>query len=93
MSWPEVEEGIAELARTRGHRDRLKALELLAKLHGKLDPKLSVTVDRTTIEEHLSELLQQMALNKQELAIDVTPSQQQSELAAGATPPTRQLPS
>jgi len=64
VSWSEAQELLAAVARNPKHKDQLKAVELVAKLHGKLDPKLSIALDRKTIDEHLQELLQQMAQNK-----------------------------
>jgi len=82
MDWQEVQEGIADVARTKGHKDRLKALELYAKIHGKLDPKLSISLDRTTIEQHLQELMEQMAIQQQRAAgaaLVTTPPKQLQE--------------
>jgi hypothetical protein len=64
VGWDEAQEIVAAIARDPKHKDRIKAVELIAKLHGKLDPKIHVAVDRTTVEQHLQDLLQQMARNK-----------------------------
>ena len=61
MGWAEVAEGIAAVARDAMHKDRLKALELLAKIHGKLDPKLSIQFDRATLEKHIADVIAQLS--------------------------------
>jgi len=67
MDWPEVAEGIAAVARAEKHKDRLKALELLARIHGKLDPKLSIQFDRRTLETHIADVIAQLG---QQVATD-----------------------
>lgn len=85
MDWPEVEAGIAAVARNLSHKDRLKALELLAKIHGKLDPKLSIQFDRTTLEKHITEIIAQLG--------EQVAAEQPKQVAAGtAIPKPRLLP-
>lgn len=83
MDWPEVESGIAAVARNESHKDRLKALELLAKIHGKLDPKLSIQFDRTTLENHIADIIAQLG--------EQSASSKPPQVAAGAAPSKPQL--
>jgi hypothetical protein len=85
MDWGEVQEGIAAVARDARHKDRLKALELQAKIYGKLDPKIAISLDRTTIEQHLVELLQNMAASKLAAgdALPKLPPGQDAQMATG----------
>jgi hypothetical protein len=68
VGWEEAQELLAAVARNPRHKDQLKAIELVAKLHGKLDPKLDVRVTRSDVEQRLAELLSQMALNQGQVA-------------------------
>lgn len=53
LSADEVNEIIAEIARDPQHKDRLKAVELAARINGQLSDKLSVTIDRKQIQSEL----------------------------------------
>ncbi len=80
MSTRELEERIVNLARNPAHRDHFKALELLAKIHGKLDPKITVQLERGSLASQIDELLVVMTsaralLTPGATAIDVTPSE------------------
>lgn len=60
MGGEEVDERITELARNAKHKDHYKALELLAKMHGKLNEKIHVTLDRSSLNSQLDELVSLM---------------------------------
>lgn len=60
MSSRELEERIVMLARNPAHRDHFKALELLAKIHGKLDPKVTVQLERGSLATQIDDLLVSM---------------------------------
>lgn len=55
--WAEVEGFLAEIVRSPRHRDQLKAIELWARLEGRLDTKVQVEVSRSTLEAKLQEAL------------------------------------
>lgn len=56
MKGKEIDERISNLARDSSHRDHYKALELLAKMSGKLKEQL-VVVDRRTLNSELDSLI------------------------------------
>jgi hypothetical protein len=58
MSAREVDERLAAVARDPKHKDHVKALELLARMHGKLETKLLVGgIDRSTLNKEIDALL------------------------------------
>lgn len=65
----EAEQGLAAIARDPSHRDRIKALEMFLRMHGKLSDKLTVTVDRAQLNRQLDELVQAMAAARQAEAL------------------------
>lgn len=68
MSAREVDERLAAVARDPKHKDHVKALELLARMHGKLETKLLVGgIDRSTLNKELDDML---GLLKQQRAAD-----------------------
>ncbi len=58
VSAKETLELLASVARNPSHKDHLRALEIMLKVHGLLSDKLQVTVDRKQL---LSELDSQLA--------------------------------
>lgn len=60
MSAEEAEQVVVDIARNPEHRDRLKAAETMLKMHGKLNDKLQVTVDRPMLNKELDALLEQL---------------------------------
>lgn len=60
LSQKETLEIISEIARDKGHKDRLKAAELMAKIHGVLSEKVTLEVNRSQIQEQLSMLRQRL---------------------------------
>lgn len=68
MKGREIDERISNLARDPTHRDHYKALELLAKMSGKLKEQL-VVVDRRTLNSELDALIGVM--REQRLAVEV----------------------
>lgn len=85
VDWEETQEIIAEVARAKAHKDRLKAAELLARIHGKLDTKLNISFDRKTIEAHLQELLSDMARNRLAEAQPLEPAPGAKLVGSGKT--------
>lgn len=88
MSAKGVMEGLTEIAKKKDHKDRTRALELLAKIHGLLTDKIDLTVDRKKLASELKEALGQLSLSAsassalvaaEDLVIDV-PAQDISEL-------------
>jgi hypothetical protein len=58
MSAREVDERLAAVARDPKHKDHVKALELLARMHGKLETKLLVGgIDRNALNKELDAML------------------------------------
>lgn len=57
LEWPEVEGILAQMIRNPLYRDRLKAVELWARLDGRLDPRITVEVSRAGLEAKLQEAL------------------------------------
>lgn len=55
VSADEAEEILAEIARDKGHKDRVRAAETYLKLHGRLSEKLDVKVDRASLTKALDE--------------------------------------
>jgi hypothetical protein len=61
MSAREVDERLAAVARDPKHKDHVKALELLARMHGKLETKLLVGgIDRSTLNKELDDMLEML---------------------------------
>jgi hypothetical protein len=56
MKGREIDERLSNLARDPSHRDHFKALEILAKMSGKLKEQL-VVVDRRTLNTELDSLI------------------------------------
>jgi len=57
----EVDERLAAVARDPKHKDHVKALELLARMHGKLDTKLLVGgIDRSALNKELDAMLEML---------------------------------
>lgn len=55
----EVIEGISDIARQgQSESNRLKAWELLAKIHGLFNDKLSISVDRRTLVKQIEDIIQ-----------------------------------
>lgn len=57
---------LGDIARTASHKDRLRAIELLLKVHGLLSDKLQVTVDRKSLIQELDRQITRLGV------IDVT---------------------
>lgn len=58
MSAREVDERLAAVARDPKHKDHVKALELLARMHGRLETKLLVGgIDRSSLNKELDAML------------------------------------
>lgn len=74
MGGREVDERLAAIARDPQHRDHYKALELLARIHGKLNDKFTVEVNRAELNKQLDALIATMVQHR---AIDK--SQQAAE--------------
>lgn len=87
MSADEAEQGVADIARDPTHRDRIKALEMFLKMHGKLSDKLQVTVDRATLNKQLDELISTMAAAR--TAQLAEPKLQEPGLQDGDAPPNK----
>ena len=62
VSAKETLELIAAVARTATHKDHLRALELMLKVHGLLSDKLQVTVDRKQLIGELDSQLQRLGI-------------------------------
>ena len=57
----EIDERLAAVAREPTHKDHVKALELLARMHGKLDTKLLVGgIDRSALNKELDSMLEML---------------------------------
>lgn len=61
----EAMEILAEVARERGNRDRIRAVELILKVHGMLNDKVNLTLDRTQLQRDLDLVLAQIKEHKQ----------------------------
>jgi hypothetical protein len=57
MGGRELDERITNLARNEDHKDHYKALELLAKIHGKLSEKVDITIKKGSLDTSLDSLL------------------------------------
>jgi phage terminase small subunit len=53
LSVEEAESILADIARTEGHKDRLKAVELVLKVNGKLSEKLNINLDKPELLKEL----------------------------------------
>lgn len=73
MKGEELDQRITSLARNTAHRDHYKALELLARMHGKLSDKVNVTIERPALNAQLDELIRQMAISRAvHIGVEVT---------------------
>jgi phage terminase small subunit len=66
LSVEEAESILADIARTEGHKDRLKAVELVLKVNGKLSEKLNINLDKPELLKELEQAfksLQQESAN------------------------------
>lgn len=61
MSADEVLVSLTEIARDANHKDRCRALELMAKIHGLMAEKLNITLDRKGMQQELSGALVQLS--------------------------------
>jgi hypothetical protein len=62
MGAREVDERLAAIARDPEHKDQFKALEALARIHGRFNDKLSMSIDRATLNKQIDELIGSMTL-------------------------------
>lgn len=74
LEWEEVEGILASLVRDPRYRDRLKAVELWARLEGRLDTKIQVEVSRTALEAKLQEALTSYGLQTKLISAPTDPS-------------------
>jgi hypothetical protein len=58
MSDDELDEHLSEISRDKQHKDRLRALELIARMKGRLNDKLKVEIDRKSMLKEIEMLLQ-----------------------------------
>ena len=65
VSPDEAMEILAQVARERGNRDRVRAVELILKVHGMFNDKMTLTLDRTQLQRDLDTVLQQLKEHKQ----------------------------
>jgi hypothetical protein len=72
MSDDELDQHLSEISRDTEHKDRLRALELIARMKGRLNDKLRVEVDRRGMLKEVEELLK---LIPQSIQVPVIPSQ------------------
>lgn len=61
MGAKEVDERLAAIARDPKHKDHFKALEALARIHGRFNDKLNLTVDRATLNRQIDDLVASMS--------------------------------
>ena len=71
MSPEELDERITSLARNSKHKDHYKALELIARMYGKLSEKVHVTLDRGSLNGQLDSMLT-MLLQSRASATNIT---------------------
>jgi hypothetical protein len=57
MSPDEVVEVLTEIAKDKGHKDRVRATELLGKIHGLFNEKITVRLDRTELTRSIDGVL------------------------------------
>ena len=57
MQPDEIDERLTDVGRDKKHKDHVNALQTLAKMHGKLNDKIHVTVDRGALGVQLDELI------------------------------------
>jgi hypothetical protein len=57
MSPDECQQRLAELARDKDHKDHFRALETIARIHGIMNDKLAISLDRKTLMRQLDEVL------------------------------------
>jgi len=60
MEADEVPNHLSEIARDFDHKDRVRALELLAKAHGMLSERLNINLDRKKLVQDLNDVLDQL---------------------------------
>lgn len=58
MGDEELDQHLSEISRDKQHKDRLRALELIARMKGRLNDKLKVEIDRKTMLKEIEALLQ-----------------------------------
>lgn len=61
LSVAEAESILCEIARDQHHKDRLKAVELVLKVHGQLADKLNITLDKNQLVKELELALASLA--------------------------------
>jgi len=57
ISDEELDRHLSEIARNPEHRDRLRALELIARMKGRLNDKLKIEVDRKGMLKEIEQIL------------------------------------
>jgi len=57
ISDEELDRHLSEIARNSEHRDRLRALELIARMKGRLNDKLKIEVDRKGMLKEIEQIL------------------------------------
>lgn len=62
----EIMQVLAEIVRDKGHKDRLRAVELSMKAHGVLSDRVVVTQDRGQLDKELGDVIKQLAAVRHE---------------------------
>lgn len=86
LEWVEVEGILAEIVRNSRHREQLKAIELWARLDGRLDTKVQVDITRAQLESKLQEALMTIAAQQAPRVIDVPASDNAHSLSSANSP-------
>ena len=60
----EVLEAMSEIARDKTHKDRLRALESLAKINGQLNERLNIALNRVDLIRQIEETIQGIVVEK-----------------------------
>ena len=70
----ELLEHLAEIVRDKDHKDRMKAIETNAKIHGMLSEKLILDFDRNSLMKQIDKRLMQIATARALEVGDVVPA-------------------
>lgn len=69
VSDEELDAAIANLVRSPNHRDHFKAIELVAKMKGKLDPKITVQMERSGLQAQIDEMIAVVMATKEQVLL------------------------
>jgi hypothetical protein len=79
MDADEATERLAAVARNPKHKDHFQALKTMLTMHGKLDPSLNVTLNRSELNRALDDVIAQLAQSREAMVAEHVVSAQPAD--------------